>query len=43
MLGKDQDFSNRKAREMLGWEPRIDYATGLEATLDWLQAEDLTH
>jgi nucleoside-diphosphate-sugar epimerase len=43
MLGKDQDFSNRKAREMLGWEPRIDYATGLDATLAWLQAEHLQH
>jgi ornithine--oxo-acid transaminase len=41
VLGKDQDFSNRKAREMLGWEPRIDYAAGLEATLAWLQAEHL--
>jgi nucleoside-diphosphate-sugar epimerase len=43
VLGKDQDFSNRKAREMLGWEPRIDYATGLEATLAWLQTEHLKH
>jgi len=39
MLGIDQDFSSRKAREMLGWEPRVDYATGLEATLDWLRGE----
>jgi nucleoside-diphosphate-sugar epimerase len=39
VLGKNQDFSNRKARELLGWEPRVDYATGLEATLDWLKAE----
>jgi ornithine--oxo-acid transaminase len=38
VLAKDQDFSIRKAREMLGWEPRVDYATGLEATLAWLQA-----
>ena len=43
MLGNDQDFSNRKAREMLGWEPRIDYVTGLEATLAWLRAEHLKH
>ena len=41
VLGHDQDFSNRKAREVLGWEPRIDYATGLQATLAWLQAEHL--
>jgi ornithine--oxo-acid transaminase len=39
MLGRNQDFSNRKARELLGWEPRVDYAAGLDATLDWLKAE----
>ncbi|MEA2199024.1 MAG: ornithine--oxo-acid transaminase [Solirubrobacteraceae bacterium] len=39
VLAKNQDFSSRKARELLGWEPRVDYATGLEATLTWLQAE----
>jgi polyketide synthase len=43
VLGKNQDFSNRKARELLGWEPRIDYAEGLEATLVWLRAEHLEH
>jgi acetylornithine/succinyldiaminopimelate/putrescine aminotransferase/nucleoside-diphosphate-sugar epimerase len=41
VLGTNQDFSNRKAREMLGWEPRVDYAAGLEATLAWLQADQL--
>ncbi|HEY5318391.1 MAG TPA: aminotransferase class III-fold pyridoxal phosphate-dependent enzyme [Solirubrobacteraceae bacterium] len=41
VLAKDQDFSNRKARELLGWEPRVDYATGLEATLAWLRAEHI--
>ena len=39
VMGTDQSFSNRKARELLTWEPRVDYATGLEATLDWLRAE----
>jgi acetylornithine/succinyldiaminopimelate/putrescine aminotransferase/nucleoside-diphosphate-sugar epimerase len=43
VMGKNQDFSNRKARGLLGWEPRIDYAAGLEATLAWLQAEHLKH
>ena len=38
VLGKNQDFSNRKARETLGWEPRIDYQTGLDATIDWLRS-----
>jgi nucleoside-diphosphate-sugar epimerase len=39
VMGIDQDFSNRKARELLGWEPRVDYATGLAATIDWLRPE----
>jgi nucleoside-diphosphate-sugar epimerase len=39
VLAKDQDFSNRQARALLGWEPRVDYASGLEATLAWLRAE----
>ena len=42
MLGRNQDFSNRKARELLGWEPRVDYAAGLDATLAWLRDEHLT-
>ena len=41
VLGRNQDFSNRKARELLGWEPRVGYAAGLEATLVWLRAEHL--
>ena len=41
VLGNNQDFSNRKAREMLGWEPRVDYSAGLEATLAWLRTEYL--
>lgn len=41
VLGKNQDFSIHKAREMLGWEPRVDYATGLQATIAWLTAEHL--
>jgi nucleoside-diphosphate-sugar epimerase len=41
VLGIDQDFSNRRARETLGWEPRVDYPSGLQATLAWLKAEYL--
>jgi nucleoside-diphosphate-sugar epimerase len=41
VLGKNQGFSNRKLRELLGWEPRVDYASGLAATVDWLQTEYL--
>lgn len=38
VMGIDQSFSNRKARERLGWEPRVQYDAGLEATLLWLSA-----
>ncbi len=37
VLGRNQSFSNRKAREQLGWEPRVGYEDGLEATLRWLR------
>lgn len=39
VMGIDQSFSNARARELLGWEPRVDYVTGLAATLDWLRAQ----
>ncbi len=39
VLGRNQDFSNRRARETLGWEPGVDYATGLNATVDWLRSD----
>jgi ornithine--oxo-acid transaminase len=42
VMGKDQDFSNRKARELLHWEPNTDYATGLAATVAWLRAEGIS-
>ena len=38
VLGRNQDFSNEKARTQLGWEPRVGYRAGLEATLEWLRA-----
>ncbi|HTA36510.1 MAG TPA: aminotransferase class III-fold pyridoxal phosphate-dependent enzyme [Solirubrobacteraceae bacterium] len=41
VLANDQDFSNRKARDVLGWQPRVDYAAGLEATVAWLQRDYL--
>jgi nucleoside-diphosphate-sugar epimerase len=37
VMGRPQDFSNRKAREELGWEPEVSYGAGLEATLVWLR------
>jgi nucleoside-diphosphate-sugar epimerase len=41
VLGKNQRFSNRKLRDTLGWIPRVDYASGLQATLAWLRSEYL--
>jgi ornithine--oxo-acid transaminase len=41
IMGTDQDFSNRKAREVLGWEPRVSYAQGMETTVAWLRDEYL--
>jgi nucleoside-diphosphate-sugar epimerase len=41
VLGRDQDFSNCKAQELLGWAPRISYAAGLDATLAWLREDYL--
>jgi nucleoside-diphosphate-sugar epimerase len=41
VLGCDQDFSNRKARETLRWAPRVGYRDGLDATLAWLKSEYL--
>ena len=41
IMGTDQDFSNRKAREVLGWEPRVDYEQGLQTTVAWLRDEYL--
>jgi nucleoside-diphosphate-sugar epimerase len=39
VLGRDQRFDASKAREVLGWEPRVGYEDGLHATVEWLQAE----
>ncbi|MHB8242768.1 MAG: NAD-dependent epimerase/dehydratase family protein [Solirubrobacteraceae bacterium] len=39
VLGRSHDFSNEKARTVLGWRPRVSYEDGLNATLAWLKAE----
>jgi hypothetical protein len=41
VLGNNQHFSNRTAREVLGWEPRVGYEAGLAATIAWLKTEYL--
>jgi nucleoside-diphosphate-sugar epimerase len=38
VLGRNQDFSNRKASETLGWSPRVSYPDGMQATLAWLRS-----
>jgi acetylornithine/succinyldiaminopimelate/putrescine aminotransferase/nucleoside-diphosphate-sugar epimerase len=37
VMGRDQDFSNSKARELLGWEPAVGYQAGLQETIAWLR------
>jgi nucleoside-diphosphate-sugar epimerase len=34
-------YSNRRAREVLGWEPRVDLAEGMRRTEDWFRREGL--
>jgi ornithine--oxo-acid transaminase len=37
VMGRHQDFSSVKARELLGWEPAVGYEVGLQETLSWLR------
>jgi nucleoside-diphosphate-sugar epimerase len=39
VLGRSQDFSTRRLRQQLGWEPRVGYEQGLELTLAWLRGD----
>jgi nucleoside-diphosphate-sugar epimerase len=39
VLGINQAFSSHRAQALLGWQPAVSYATGLDATLAWLQTE----
>lgn len=38
-LRSRNSFSNQKARRLLGWEPKIDLAQGMQLTEDWLRTE----
>jgi acetylornithine/succinyldiaminopimelate/putrescine aminotransferase/nucleoside-diphosphate-sugar epimerase len=38
VMGREQSFSNAKLRDVLGWQPRVSYEEGLQATLEWLTA-----
>jgi nucleoside-diphosphate-sugar epimerase len=37
VLGRGQQFDTGKAREVLGWKPRVSYEDGLESTVEWLR------
>ncbi|MDA8069172.1 MAG: oxidoreductase, partial [Actinomycetota bacterium] len=39
LMGIDQSFSTARARELLGWEPRVGYEAGLAETLAWLREQ----
>lgn len=41
ILGRDQSFDDVAARTVLGWEPRVGYEQGLDATLAWLRQTSL--
>jgi acetylornithine/succinyldiaminopimelate/putrescine aminotransferase/nucleoside-diphosphate-sugar epimerase len=43
VLGRAQRFEAAKARELLGWEPRVSYEDGLQKTVEWLRAEHFCH
>jgi nucleoside-diphosphate-sugar epimerase len=32
-------YSSQKARDVLGWEPQVDFEEGMRRTLDWLRSE----
>jgi len=34
-------FSNAKARNLLGWEPKVGFQQGMQETEKWLKAEGL--
>ena len=37
---KNLNASGDKAKRLLGWQPRVDYPSGLAATLAWLREKD---
>ena len=38
-LRSRNSFSNRKARVLLGWEPRVDFQEGMRRSQEWLRQE----
>ncbi len=40
-LGLNLDFSIEKAKRLLGYQPRVAFAEGMQQTIDWLKQTDL--
>ncbi|NJN82451.1 MAG: hypothetical protein HC802_09375 [Caldilineaceae bacterium] len=40
-LSSDNSFSNRKARDLLGWTPRVGLDEGMRRTEEWLRKQGL--
>jgi nucleoside-diphosphate-sugar epimerase len=38
-MRSSNSFSNRKARSLLGWQPRFDLGSGMQATEAWLHQQ----
>lgn len=38
-LRSSNSFSNQKARDLLGWEPKVGFSEGMQRTAAWLRAE----
>lgn len=41
MATSDKDFPNKKAADLIGWEPQVTYEEGMKRTLEWLEKEIL--
>jgi len=41
MLSKKTTVSNQKARQLLGWQPRVDLKAGMQRTEAWLRAQKI--
>lgn len=41
MATSDKDFPNKKAADLLGWEPQVTYEEGMKRNLEWLEKEVL--
>jgi nucleoside-diphosphate-sugar epimerase len=41
VLGRNQEFNSDKLTDLLGWQPRVDYTSGLSETILWLRREQL--